>query len=122
MDGTLFLKYGGTPLLQDIVDDFYSKAVQHEALKHYFAGHDIERLKNHQAAFLAVLMGAPPALYTGRGMKEAHEQLKVTEEAFNVVASILRESLGDGGMEENDVALMLESLEGFRGDLVRSPT
>lgn len=120
MDGTLFFKCGGTTLLQNIVEDFYSKVVEHETLKYYFRGHDLERLKNHQAAFLAVLMGASPSLYTGRGMKEAHQHLDVSEEAFNAIVLTMRDSLRAAGMEENDVALMLERLEGFRSDIVRS--
>jgi hemoglobin len=119
MTETLFLKYGGTSLLNTVVENFYSKVVQHPSLQHYFAGHDIEKLKNHQATFLAVLMGAPPALYTGRGMKEAHHHLHVTEEAFDLVAVTLGESLRQGGMEETDVAVRLEALGKFRGDVVR---
>jgi truncated hemoglobin YjbI len=44
MQETLFLKYGGSSLLIDVVEDFYGKVVQQEGLKHFFVGHDIERL------------------------------------------------------------------------------
>lgn len=118
MAESLFLKYGGTSLLTDVVDHFYAKVVQHEGLKHYFAGHDIERLKNHQAAFLAVLMGAPPSLYSGRGMKEAHHHLHITHEAFDLMRTTLADSLRHGGMEESDITVMLEVLEKFRGEVV----
>lgn len=122
MDGTLFLKYGGTPLLEAVVDDFYSKAVEHEKFRHYFEGHDIQRLKNHQAAFLAVLMGAPSTLYTGRGMRDAHRHLNITHDAFDAMTFVLEESLRQGGMEEQDVGSMLEMLQRFRDEVVTQDT
>ncbi|MEY4667329.1 MAG: hypothetical protein RL518_28 [Pseudomonadota bacterium] len=122
MAANLFFKYGGTSLLQEVVEDFYAKAVQHEELKHYFVGHDIERLKNHQAAFLAVLMGAPTDLYSGRGMRQAHQHLNITHSAFDAMTAALESSLRKAGMESEDVATLLTTLQSFRSEVVSQGT
>ena len=59
MTGSLFDTYSGLPTLNTVASDFYALATSNETLKPFFDGVTMERLYHHQAAFLAVLMGAP---------------------------------------------------------------
>lgn len=118
MAESLFDKYGGMPTIFTIIEDFYSKVLSHPRLTPYFDGVNVERLMNHQAAFVAMLMGAPASLYTYKSMKEAHAHLKITEESFNLVAVALEGSLRDGGVEEPDIATMMEAVGKYKDDIV----
>ena len=118
MATSLFEKYSGLPALSIVVNDFYTIATSNATLKPYFEGIDMNRLYEHQAAFLAVLMGAPTNLYSGRSMHEAHAHLKITGEAFDVMVNCLEQALFAGGIAEEDIATMLQRVHTFRGQIV----
>jgi hemoglobin len=118
MTGSLFDKYSGLPTLNTVVSDFYALATSNETLKPFFDGVTMERLYQHQAAFLAVLMGAPTNLYTGRTMKEAHAHLHITEKAFDTMVMCLEQALFGGGIDEADIATMLERVMQFKSQIV----
>jgi truncated hemoglobin YjbI len=78
----------------------------------------MKRLYHHQAAFLAVLMGAPTNLYTGRPIKEAHSHLHITEKAFDTMVGCLDQALFGEGIDEAYIATMLARVVQFKSQVV----
>ncbi len=114
---SLFKKYGGFAAVGEIVHSFYEKIMDEESLEHYFWSIDITRLIRHQTDFLCMVLGGP-ASYTGRSLKEAHRGLNITEEDFLTVAGLLEEAMEEAGMEDEDVAGVLQIVASTQGDIV----
>ncbi len=103
--------------MSKIVREFYLQILLSPTLKPYFAGANMERLIDHQTKFIAHVLGGP-AEYTGRELSVAHARLRITEEAFGEVATILKETLEDAGMEAADVDAVMGIVAGARAAVV----
>src|SRR5438067_27876 len=75
---SLFDQPGGEPAVAAVVDAFHDKVLGDPGLKPYFAGVDLDRLKQHQRRFTGQALGAQRP-YSGRSMRKAHENLSLTE-------------------------------------------
>ncbi len=118
MATSLYEKYGGLPTIIPIVESFYRRLLADETLRPFFRGVNMQKLADHQVNFIAVAMGAPAAIYTGRSLKESHAHLHVTGEAFALVAKALEESLREAGVEDADVTTMLSAIGSLKGEVV----
>jgi hemoglobin len=115
---SLYEKYGGLPTIIPIVESFYRRVLANDHLQPYFRGVNLQKLSDHQVNFIAVAMGAPSGIYTGRPLREAHAHLRVTDDAFALVAQALEDSLREAGVEEEDVTTMVSAIVGQRGEVV----
>lgn len=115
---SLYEKYGGLPTIIPIVEAFYRRVLANDHLQPYFRGVNLQKLSDHQVNFIAVAMGAPSAIYTGRSLREAHAHLQVTDEAFALVAKALEDSLREGGVEEEDVTTMVSAIVGLKREVL----
>ncbi len=118
MTQTLFEKYGRTPAVAAIVRTFYKRVTMHEQLRDYFTSVPMERLIEHQIAFVSVAMGEDPKAYTGRDMGEAHQAMRVTGEAFDLVMALLEETLHEAKVEAPDVAAIMAKVGGLKATIV----
>ncbi len=118
MTTSLYEKYGGLPTIIPIVDSFYRRLLANDTLRPFFQGVNMQKLADHQVNFIAMAMGAPSSIYTGRSLKEAHAHLSVTKEAFALVAKALEESLREAGVEDTDVTTMLSAVSSLAGEIV----
>ena len=73
----------------------------------------MSRLIRHQTVFIGQVLGGP-SNYNGRELGQAHKRLSITLEDFDLVAEILEEVLEDGGMEDADVATVMNIVAGTR--------
>jgi len=117
MAQTLYDKYGGFPTVSVVVRAFYAKVLASELLQPYFANVEMSRLIDHQVKFFCKIMEGPDN-YNGRALRAAHAHLKITDAAFDEVASLLAKTLHESGVEEKDVGTMMGVVEGVRGDIV----
>lgn len=117
MATSLFDKYGGFGTVSKIVREFYRGVVASPSLKGYFAGVEMERLIDHQTKFIAHAMGGP-AQYAGRELEAVHRRLRIRSEDFDEVASILKETLEDAGMEGADVDTVIGLVAAARPSVV----
>jgi hemoglobin len=115
---TLFDKYGGFGTISKIVSEFYDRVLAEESLSPFFEKVDMARLMQHQTYFIGMVMGGPANQYTGRDLATAHSGLHISTEQFELVAHILQETLIDGGVEEQDVQLMMQSVAAAKKDIV----
>lgn len=103
MARTIFERYGGFATVSRIVSDFYSEALDDPMLAPYFVGIDMARLMDHQTRFIAFLLGGPAVNYTDEHLSRVHLRFEVTDQAFDRMALVLRETLEDHGMDETDI-------------------
>lgn len=106
MPTTMFERYGGFASVSKLVMAFYDKVLDSEILEPYFAGTDMRRLVDHQTKFISSLMGGP-ASYTDQKLREVHAHLGIDQAAFDEMAYLLRETLEDAGMADEDVASII---------------
>lgn len=99
---TLFEKYGGFAKVSRIVSAFYEKVLDSEILAPYFENVEMRRLIDHQTKFIAQVMGGP-ASYTNQELQRVHEHVDVTDEAFAEMGMLMRETLEDFDLDEEDV-------------------
>jgi hemoglobin len=102
MAQTIFERYGGFAKLNQVVSAFYDKVLDDPLTAPYFEGIDMRRVIDHQTKFIASITGGP-ASYTNDALERLHAPLAVSEEAFAQVATLLKETLEDFGLENNDV-------------------
>ena len=108
MDATMLARYGGLPVVARIVLGFYDRVLSSDDLKSYFAGADMRRLVDHQARFIASLMGGP-ASYTSEYLRDVHAHLDIDAPAFEAMMGLLEDSLREARFAAADVeAIMAE--------------
>ncbi len=116
-DQSLYDKYGGFATVSKLVNEFYDKIGATEELDVYFEGIEMDRLIDHQTKFLCSVLGGPEK-YEGRQLKVAHERFNITSEHFDLVASLLKETLEDNGVEDPDVEAIVKVVWGAKPDIV----
>lgn len=99
---SLFEKYGGFAKVSRIVSAFYDKALDSDLLAPYFEAVDMRRLIDHQTKFIAQAMGGP-ASYSNQELGRVHAHLRISDDAFAEMHMLLRETLEDFGLEDEDV-------------------
>jgi hemoglobin len=108
---------GGEAAIGLTVEHFYRYVLADPKLAPYFEGADISRLKGHQRAFLGAAIGGPE-LYEGRDMAEAHQGLRITEEAFWDVVDHLVATLAGLNAPEEVVASIGPTLAPLYDEIV----
>jgi hemoglobin len=116
---TLYAALGAEVGIRTVVDDFYDRVINDPALATYFASADMTALRRHQVDFLSAATGGPKQ-YTGRALADAHAELAVTGEAFDLVVSHLLESLAACGVEPPTIDRVVAALSPLRSDIVQS--
>ncbi len=103
MRQTVFERAGGFACVRRIVSAFYDRVLDEPTVGRHFEGLDMARLVDHQAKFIAQVMGGP-ASYTDEQLKRAHARLGVTQAEFSLMADLLHETLEDFDLAADDVA------------------
>ena len=102
MAGTIFERYGGFATVRKVISAFYDKVLDAEDLQKYFANVDMRRLVDHQTKFIASVMGGP-ASFSDDVLRRVHAPLNITEDDFEEVAELLRETLEDFDLAPDDI-------------------
>lgn len=105
MNRTVFDRYGGFAFARKIVSSFYDRVLDSPVLEHHFAGLDMARLVDHQAKFVAQVMGGPAA-YTDEQLRRVHAALGITKAEFTEMSMLLEETLEDFDLKPEDVAVV----------------
>lgn len=114
---TLFERLGGEPAVAAVVDLFYARVLADPDLAPYFAGVDVDRLRQHQRRFIGQALGAVRP-YSGRSMRTAHEHLEITPAAFARVVEHLATALGEAGADDAAIAEVAGLLGPLEGEIV----
>jgi hemoglobin len=119
MQDSIYERIGGAPSIQAAVDLFYEKVWADPLLADYFEGIDRDRLKAHQQAFLTAALGGS-GRYNGRGMREAHAGLSITDAAFYQVVAHLAATLTELGVDPNTIGEIALRLAPHKAVIVES--
>jgi hemoglobin len=103
MSQSIFERYGGFSNVSRIVTSFYDKIISSPLTNPYFSNTDMKRLIDHQTKFIASMMGGP-ASYTNDHLERVHAHLGITEEAFLEAVDMLKETLEDFNLADDDIA------------------
>lgn len=91
---SLYQRLGGKAALDAVIDAFYVKVLADARIKQHFEDVNMDKQRRKQKAFLAAAFGGPTP-WTGKDMRKAHADLKLTEADFNAVAENLVATLKD---------------------------
>jgi len=99
------------------VDVFYRKVLQDELVGHFFEGTDMASLRLKQKSFLSMAFGGPYH-YSDADLRSAHkpllEKYGLSDEHFNRVLELFRESLAELNISANEQQGMMEILDSTR--------
>ena len=115
---TLFDKYGGVPVVTEIVRDFYKRVMRRPNLRRYFVNVTLEAVIHHQIAFVSMVMGKTPHDYSGRSMREAHRGIGITSASFELAAQLLSDTLVSAEVEQADIDAIMAKVASLRADIV----
>lgn len=115
-EAALLQRIGGREALAVVVDEFYRRVLADPALAPAFAGVDMTRQREHQVAFLAVVLGDEDT-YRGRTMREAHRGMGITQDQFAGVAAHLHVALRRHVAPEV-IERVLVAIARLRGEIV----
>jgi hemoglobin len=85
--------------------EFYQRVAKDERLAPFFDGMDMARQSRMLAAFLAMATGGP-ATYRGRSLRNAHADLEITDEDFDLVVGHLAETLSAFSVDDEVISQM----------------
>lgn len=109
-------KYGRV-LIHRVVSSFYSAVLRSERLAPYFAGVDVHGLMQHQAAFLAAVMGGP-ARHGPQDIATAHQGLGIDPEDFEEMIGLLRASLEKLEFDPGDIEVITDRYYEYKQSVV----
>ncbi|MBA4743230.1 MAG: group 1 truncated hemoglobin [Azoarcus sp.] len=120
-EASLYQKLGGMPAVNLAVDKFYDKVLADGRIKHFFAGVDMDRMRDHQKKFLTFAFGGTTA-YDGRNMREAHarlvEQMGLDDSHFDAVVENLGAVLTELGVAPDLIGEVAGVAESVRDDVL----
>ncbi len=118
MPQTVFERYGGFAKVSRLVMAFYDKMLDSPMTAPYFANTDMKRLIDHQTKFVATLMGGP-ASYTNEHLDRVHAHLGISEAAFSDATEMLRETLEDFNMNDEDIEHVMDEFMSRKNYIVK---
>ncbi len=97
MKHSLYNAVGGHSTLMKVHKIFYDKVYAHHWLKQFFEGHNQAAIEARQTLFMAEKMGGPE--YIGKPLKQAHENMYITEELATLRHQLLTEALQEARID-----------------------
>ena len=112
----MYLKYGGMPFWAEFINRFYDKVTRDGALREFFVGKDIRRIKEMQLSLLEMTLTG--GHFPDEVMYETHKHLGLSEAHFRRFIGLYERTLIDLGVETVDVSYMVEMLAGYKDQVV----
>jgi hemoglobin len=109
---TLYERLGGLDAIKAVVGEFAGRVLADKRVNKKFAKSDKDRLALHLVEIVCKVTGGP-CEYTGLGMKESHQNMKVTDGEFNALVEDLVGALDKFNVpakEKNDLLAILGPL------------
>jgi hemoglobin len=114
---SFYARIGGAPAVAAAVDALYRVILGDDRLSGYFAGIDLDELKDHMAALLSQVLGGPEQ-YTGRELQTAHLGLGITPAHYDLVGAYLVGILAASGADDEVLAAMRGTLASVAADII----
>lgn len=95
----------------------YDKLLDDDDVGPFFDDVDMPKLIDHQTKFVSSLMGGP-ASFTDTHIENAHKHLTIYDGHFDKLKGLVSETLGEFGVDEQDIDTVLAAFEMRRSLLV----
>lgn len=119
MEKSLYEKYGGFSTVGKIVMTLYEKLLDDDDVGPFFDEVDMPKLIDHQTKFVSSLMGGP-ASFTDTHIENAHRHLTIHNAHFDKLKELVDETLGEFGVDSEDIQTVLAAFEQRRNLLIES--
>ncbi len=116
---TMFERYGGFATISKVVMAFYDKAIDSDVVGGYFENVDMPALIDHQTKFISQVMGGP-ASYTDDVLARVHRSLKIDDNAFDEMVTILKDTLEEFEVDQSDIDVILAEFQARRAHVVHA--
>ncbi len=121
MDIPLYDRVGGDKSMEVAVDLFYRKVLVDDLVGHFFEDVDMESQRLKQKSFLSMAFGGPYH-YTDGDLRAVHKPLQekfgLTDEHFDRVGAIFKETLEELNISEKELQDMMEIIESTRDSIL----
>lgn len=114
---SLYDRLGGKSAITAVIDTFVARVAADNRINKKFARTNIPRVKVMLVDQVCAQTGGP-CTYTGRTMKEAHRNMKVTEGEFNALVEDLVSALNTFNVPKKEQDELLAALGSMKGDIV----
>ncbi len=114
---SLYDRLGGKSAIASVVDSFVARVAADTRINKKFARSNIPRVKAMLVDQICNQTGGP-CTYTGRSMKEAHRDMKVTEGEFNALVEDLVATLNQFNVPKAEQDELLTALGSMKADIV----
>lgn len=118
MSQTLFDKYGGVPVVTQIVKDFHTRLMRRPNIRRYFADMPVDRLIDHHIKYVSYALGKPGGDVRIETLREQHLPARVTKASYDLVLDLLAGVLLDNGFSEEDIALVADRIQRLSVEVV----
>jgi hemoglobin len=115
--GSLYDRLGGKSAITAVIDTFVARVAADTRINKKFARTNIPRVKAMLVDQVCAQTGGP-CTYTGRTMKEAHRNMRVTEGEFNALVEDLVAALNVFKVPKREQDELLAALGSMKGDIV----
>lgn len=121
MGASLYERIGGEEAIMLAVDLFYAKVLADETTRPFFDGLDMQAQTRKQVAFMAWAFGGPKE-FKGKDLRTAHAKLVadqgLSDVHFDAVATHLRATLEEMGVDEADIVEALATVSAVRDEVL----
>ncbi len=117
MQRSLYERLGGMDAINAVVDAFRDRVASDDRINQKFAKTDMSRLKKMLVDQVCEASGGP-CTYTGRTMKEAHAEMKVTSSEFDALVEDLVTTLDHFKVGKSEQSELLAVLGPLKVDIV----
>lgn len=114
---SLYDRLGGKPAITAVVDTFVARVAADARINKKFARSNIPRVKAMLVEQVCMQTGGP-CTYSGRSMKDAHRNMRVTEGEFNALVEDLVAALNAFKVPQREQDELLAALGSMKADIV----
>jgi hemoglobin len=118
---SLFERLGGLDAITAVVDSFVARCAGDDRINGKFARTDIPRLKKMLVDQVCEAAGGP-CTYIGRGMRETHDGMAVTDGEFDALVEDLVATLNEFEVPGAEQQELLGVLAPMHDEIVEVPT
>ncbi|OMJ87550.1 hypothetical protein SteCoe_10727 [Stentor coeruleus] len=106
----LYHKYGGMSFWNEVLNNFYSKALQSEKINQFLTPENFPHIQAMLISQLEMSLGAQNR-YSMEGLMETHMHLEITSSQYNEWISLYKEALIENYVLYEDIEKIIRVLQ-----------
>ena len=109
---------GGKDGVMKFVERLDEISAKDEKLAKFFEKIDRKKLDEHEFQYFSNMFGGPKTNYEGKSVRQAHEQLPLSDEHFKIYMERTKEALKDVGAEQNVIDETIKLFQTKRSEVL----